>query len=233
MHLLVRSITFDHMYSPKTLIDCYSTYITKITSRIGVPNIMDKNLLHASLLIFIILGLKLWFQSRKQHKNLPPSPPGLPILGHLHLIKKPVHRCLQNISQKYGPVVSLQLGCCLVVTVSSPKIVEECFTKNDIILANRPETVISQYVAYNHTTMLTSSYGEHWRNLRRIGSLEIFSSKRLNILAESRKEEVRSLIKKLYVASELEFTKMDLHSMFLELTYNIVMRMVSGTTNNF
>ncbi|MBA0847484.1 hypothetical protein Goshw_018715, partial [Gossypium schwendimanii] len=41
----------------------------------------------------------------------------------------------------HGPVFSLRLGSQLFVVVSYSVLAEECFTKNDIILANRPKLI--------------------------------------------------------------------------------------------
>lgn len=69
-------------------------------------------------------------------RNLPPSPfPTLPILGHLYLFKKPLHRTLSDISARFGPVLLLHFGSRPVLLVSSPSAVEECFTKNDVVFA--------------------------------------------------------------------------------------------------
>ncbi|XWS33552.1 hypothetical protein CRYUN_Cryun22dG0092900 [Craigia yunnanensis] len=152
---------------------------------------MEQILIYSLLSVFfLLLASKL---ARSRRKNLPPSPFALPILGHLHLLKEPLHRTLLNLSQKYGPIFSLRLGSRLLVVVSSPSAVQECFTKNDIVLANRPRFVMGKYVGYNHTTLGLASYGDHWRNLRRLSTIEIFSSIRLNMSLDSRRDEVNRL----------------------------------------
>ncbi|XP_059427909.1 cytochrome P450 81Q32-like [Corylus avellana] len=161
-------------------------------------------------------------------KHLPPSPPSLPILGHLHLLKKPLHRTFHSLSQKYGQIFSLQFGSRLVIIVSSPSAVEECFTKNDVVLANRPPSLVAKIVGYNMTTMVGAPYGDLWRNLRRIGALEIFSATRLNMFLGIRRDEIKRLLRKLGRNSSKDFTKVELKSMFSELTFNIIMRMVAG-----
>jgi isoflavone 2'-hydroxylase len=105
-------------------------------------------LLYSSLSLLILLfAFKLFLQTITRRKlHLPPSPPSLPILGHLHLIKKPIHRTFHRLSQKYGQVFSVKFGSRLVVIVSSPSAVEECFTKNDIVLANRPRNLVGKHL---------------------------------------------------------------------------------------
>ncbi|XP_034692458.1 cytochrome P450 81Q32-like [Vitis riparia] len=126
-------------------------------------------------------------QRRRTHPCLPPTPPAIPILGHLHLLlKQPIHRHLQTPSQKYGPIFSVRFGSRLLVFISSPSTVEECFTKNDIIFANRPCFLFGKYIDYNYTTIASAPYGEHWRNLRRLSTLEIFSTNCLNMFLGNR-----------------------------------------------
>uniref|UniRef100_A0A2N9FSA9 Cytochrome P450 n=1 Tax=Fagus sylvatica TaxID=28930 RepID=A0A2N9FSA9_FAGSY len=190
---------------------------------------MEDMLIYSSFsLLLLFVAFKLFFQSTTQHKHLPPSPPSLPIIGHLHLIKKPLHRTFHHLSQKYGHIFSLKFGSQLVVIVSSPSAVEECFTKNDVVLANRPPFLLGKHLGYNNTTLLQSSYGDHWRNLRRISALEIFSTSRLNEFSSIRSNEVKHLLRRLSRNSCHGFAKVELQSMLLEMTFNNIMRMVAG-----
>ncbi|KAI3830406.1 hypothetical protein MKX03_033518, partial [Papaver bracteatum] len=52
--------------------------------------------------------------------------------------------------------------------------------------------------------MAWASYGHDWRTLRRISTLEIFSSKRLHMLSDIRADEVKSMIRRLTKPSEGE-----------------------------
>lgn len=161
---------------------------------------MDYSLLIPIILITILIT-KLLLRLYRSNKNLPPSPRVcFPIIGHLHLLKQPLlHRTLLRLSHSLGPVFSLRLGSRLAVIVSSPAAAEECFlTKNDIVLANRPRFTMGKYVAYDYTSMVTAPYGDHWRNLRRITALEVFSTHRLNGSAEILQDEVKRLLQKLY-----------------------------------
>lgn len=102
-----------------------------------------------------------------------------------------------HLSRKYGPIFTLRFGSQLVAVVSSASTVEECFTKNDVVFANRFPSFKTKYLGYNHTFILASSYGDHWRNLRRISTLDIFSTHRLNSFLGIRKDETTRLLRKL------------------------------------
>uniref|UniRef100_A0A1W7HBU9 (+)-piperitol/(+)-sesamin synthase n=1 Tax=Scoparia dulcis TaxID=107240 RepID=A0A1W7HBU9_SCODU len=189
---------------------------------------METSLQYAILSLFLLV-LAFKFLFRKNTQNLPPSPfPSLPLLGHLYLLKPPLHRTYHHLSQKLGPIFSLQFGTRSLVIISSPTLAEECFTKNDIILANRPRFIIGKYIGYNYTSLIGSAYGEHWRNLRRLTSIEVFSSTRLNRFTSTRQDEVKFLLKKLYNISHQEFVTVELRQMLTEVTFNNIMRMVAG-----
>ncbi|RYQ80753.1 hypothetical protein Ahy_Scaffold1g106952 isoform C [Arachis hypogaea] len=164
----------------------------------------------------------------KRFKNLPPSPPSLPLIGNLHLLKPPVFRTFYALSQKYGPIFSFRFGSQLSVVVSSASLAEECFTKNDIVLANRFRSAKTKHLTYNNTVVITSPYGDHWRNLRRICSLEILSTQRLNSFTGIRRDETARLVRSLSEGLCEGFTRVEVRSKLTELTFNTIMRMVSG-----
>ncbi|XP_050218836.1 cytochrome P450 81Q32-like isoform X1 [Mercurialis annua] len=178
--------------------------------------------------LFFLLAAKFMFHKLKIPKNLPPSPPARPIVGHFHLLKQPVHQTLHELAKKYGEILFLRYGNRKVLVISSPSAVEECFTKNDVIFANRPRSLAGKHLNYNCTTMGSCNYGDHWRNLRRLTTIELFSTSRTASFSGIRTEEVRSLLKQLFLNSKGESSKVSLTSKFLELTFNNMMRMIAG-----
>ncbi|KAM7251797.1 hypothetical protein ACFE04_023680 [Oxalis oulophora] len=80
--------------------------------------------------IFLVYLLKQY--TRRDHVDLPPSPPKLPIIGNLHQIGKQLHRKLHALSDKYGPMMTLHLGSTTIIVVSSAEIVEEIIKRQDI-----------------------------------------------------------------------------------------------------
>ncbi|XP_009112368.2 cytochrome P450 81Q32-like [Brassica rapa] len=215
------------------LLQYYYIYIYS-SSSIGGTIITEKlanmfNLVSVALVLLLIAAASYLFRSKK---NLPPTPVGFPVIGHLHLLKEPVHRCLRDLSQNLGPVFSLKLGSCRAVVVTSASAAEEFLThQNDIVFANRPISTLGVYVGYNNTVVTAAPYGEHWRNLRRICTLEIFSAARLKESFEIRRDEVRALLRTIHTETTLggdSFVRLELRPLLSGLTFNIVMRMVAG-----
>ncbi|KAL8096217.1 hypothetical protein AgCh_037247 [Apium graveolens] len=135
---------------------------------------------------------------------------------------------LEDLSCKYGPIFRLKFGYRVILVVSSPSAVEECFTKQDISFANRPRLLVGKHLNYNYTTIAAASYGQHWRNLRRLSAVEIFSTNRLNVFLGVRREETGSLIKNLCQESWGDFVKVEMQTRLSELSFNIIMRMICG-----
>ncbi|CAN7116332.1 unnamed protein product [Brassica rapa subsp. narinosa] len=200
-------------------------------ARKKLEHLMEYLLLILSFLIFFIFSLKHLVGRWKCKFNLPPTPAwSLPVIGHLHLLKPPLHQILHSLSQSLGgaPIFRLRLGNRVAFVVSSLSLAEECFTKNDIALADRPKFTFGRLVEYNCTTMATTSYGDHWRNLRRIGAIEIFSSHRLDSFLSIRKDEIRHLILCLSKNSLHVFAKVELRSLFGNFNINNILRMIAG-----
>ncbi|WOG90747.1 hypothetical protein DCAR_0309991 [Daucus carota subsp. sativus] len=168
-------------------------------------------------------------------QNLPPTPfLNLPFLGHLYLLKKPLHRKLSEISAKHGPLLLLNFGSRRVLLVSSPSAAEECLTKNDVVFANRPHLLAGKHLGYNYTSLTWASYGDHWRNLRRMASVEVFAAQRLQSSQFIRVEETRILLDRLFRASRNSDSRgskeqsVDMKSTLFEMMLNVLMRMIAG-----
>lgn len=162
--------------------------------------------------------------------NFPPTPfPVIPLIGHLYLLKKPLQKTLSNLSDLYGPVFFLWLGSRPVLVVSSVSAAEECFTKNDINFANRPHFLYAKYLGYNYSGIVWAPYGDHWRNLRRVASIELLSSYRLQKLSQIRVEEVQTLMNKLFLSgSENKYQTLHMKPVLSKLMFNVMTRMIAG-----
>lgn len=189
---------------------------------------MEKLYSHLALVFSVFLLIKLVFV-RFSRRNLPPSPLALPVIGHLHLIKKkPLPQALETLSSKYGPVLHLQFGSKSVLVVSSPSAIEECFTKNDIVFANRPRSSVGDHFTYNYTAITWAPYGHLWRSLRRFSVVEVFSSSGLRRSSSILENEISRLLRLVLKQSRSGNQEVELRILFNILTTNITMMIVAG-----
>ncbi|XP_021724291.1 cytochrome P450 81D11-like [Chenopodium quinoa] len=188
---------------------------------------MEKMYLFPSLFVIIVFLYKIIWPS-KANMNLPPSPPSIPIWGHLHLLKPPFHKTLLTLSERYGPIFSLRLGFQPLLVISSPSAVEECLNKNDIVFADRPNFIVGKILGYNFSILIWSPYGDHWRNLRRVGATTMFSFRKVNEASPSRKIEIHNMILEILTKSEGGTKKVNLNKIFDMVAHSFVMRVING-----
>ncbi|CAN1324000.1 Cytochrome P450 81Q32 [Linum perenne] len=195
-----------------------------------MEGILSFYLLPSVLAAFLISMFLTSSKRNRRRVNRPPSPPSLPLIGHLHLLKEPLHRTLQHLSNHYGPIYSISMGVRNALVVSSPSIAEECFTKNDAVFANRPDFFLGKILHYNYPTIASAPSGPLWRSLRRLLTSEFLSTAAVNSSHHIRQDEVKLLLQDLFEVSEpgSDFSKVDIRSRISGLTMNIIMRMVSG-----
>ncbi|KAJ0024375.1 hypothetical protein Pint_08699 [Pistacia integerrima] len=188
---------------------------------------MEKLYSYLALVFSVFFLIKLVFV-RFSRRNLPPSPLALPVIGHLHLIKKTLHQTLEILSLQYGPILHLRFGSKSILVVSSPSAVEECFTKNDIIFANRPRSSAGDHFTYNYTAFSWAPYGHLWRSLRRFSVVEVFSSNSLQKSSTILENEIARLLRQVLKQSRSDNHKVELRILFHILTVNLTMMIVTG-----
>ncbi|KAG8375475.1 hypothetical protein BUALT_Bualt10G0103700 [Buddleja alternifolia] len=154
-----------------------------------------------SLLLFISLIfslIKLWKKSKnpKTNKNLPPSPPALPLIGHLHHLLGGAlpHVSIRKLSQKYGPIMYLQLGEVPAVIISSPQLAKHALKLHDPSCADRPQSIVSEIMYYHSTDIAFSPYGAYWKQMREICIFEMLSPKNVRSFGSIRIDEASRLI---------------------------------------
>ncbi|KAJ3685548.1 hypothetical protein LUZ61_014712 [Rhynchospora tenuis] len=183
------------------------------------------------LLSSVLLKLFYLTPKPKHTAKLPPSPPSLPIIGHLHLLKKPLHLSISLLAAQYGPILYLRLGYRPTVVISSSQLVEECFTTNDVALANRPNFPSVKELTNNYSNLIFSNYGPLWRHLRKTVTVQILSNHRLLLSTSARNDEARYLVHRLFVGSaddKSAFNKVNVKAIAFEFVLNVVMGMIAG-----
>ncbi|KAL2658496.1 hypothetical protein GLYMA_03G030600v4 [Glycine max] len=185
---------------------------------------------HLILYITLPMLLLFFYQYRRAFKNstLPPGPRGLPIIGNLHqLNSSSLYLQLWQLSKKYGPLFSLQLGLRPAIVVSSHKLAREALKDNDLEFSGRPKLLGQQKLSYNGLEMIFSPYGEFWRQIRKICVVHVLSSRRVSRFSSIRNFEVKQMIKRISLhASSSKVT--NLNEVLMSLTSTIICRIAFG-----
>ncbi|CAL9056675.1 unnamed protein product, partial [Musa banksii] len=161
--------------------------------------------------------------------TLPPGPSKLPIIGSLHhLLGGLPHRSLTALSKKFGPVILLKLGEVPTLVVSSTEAAAEIMKTHDVSFASRPTNLNLQSATYGDRGVGFTSYGFHWRELRKMSIVELLSAKRVQSFRFIREEEVLNLVRSIVLLSNAGST-VNLSKKLVLLANDIGSRSVIGS----
>ncbi|KAH7387815.1 hypothetical protein KP509_16G042500 [Ceratopteris richardii] len=172
------------------------------------------------LLLCILCPIVLLRMSRLR---LPPGPPAIPVVGHLHLISKNPHHSFCELSKRYGPLIFLRFGSVPVLVASSPDTARQILQKHDQIFSWRPRIAVSSYL-FGGKDILFSQPGAYHKLLRQLAFSHLFGNKRLQSFRPIISSEIRQLLCNVSHASNNVFVREKLY----ESTFSIISAMVMG-----
>ncbi|CAO2840531.1 unnamed protein product [Amaranthus hypochondriacus] len=171
------------------------------------------------LIIFLFYLYKCLISKSSPKKNLPPSPPRLPIIGNIHQLGTYTHRSLQSLSNKYGELMMIYLGRRPVLIVSSAKAACEIMKTHDLKFSNRPTPKTINKLMYNSKDVAVAQYGEYWRQMKSICVLQLLSNTRVRSFRRVREQEMILLMGKIEKSCS---SVLDLSEMFMNLTKDVI-----------
>nr|TKS07549.1 hypothetical protein D5086_0000113140 [Populus alba] len=192
-------------------------------------------ILEALILVFLYGFWKILARNSESKKpNRAPEPSGAwPILGHLPSLvgKDPACKTLGAIADKYGPIYSLKFGIHRTLVVSSWETVKDCLNTNDRVLATRAGIAAGKHMFYDNAAFALAPYGQYWRDVRKLATLQLLSNQRLEMLKHVRVSEVDTFIKGLhnfYAGNVGSPAKVNISKLLESLTFNINLRTIVG-----
>ncbi|KAB1212347.1 hypothetical protein CJ030_MR5G025115 [Morella rubra] len=181
------------------------------------------------LCLLSTLLLKYVFGKRNKsgtHLILPPIPPALPLIGHLHLLGPHFHISLQSLSAKYGPLFRLHLGASRWIVVSSPAMATEIFKIQDLAFADHAKLGSSaEETPYKKYGLFSTPYGDYFRFVRKVLMTELLSPRQIERSRAVREEELIRFLHSLVECAEKK-ELVDVGAELMKLTSNALSRLV-------
>ncbi|XP_027174201.1 cytochrome P450 93A3-like [Coffea eugenioides] len=193
------------------------------------------NALFYGLLFFIWFAATTFFRYvLKKRKNgskpvrHPPSPPSLPIIGHLHLLGSIASKSFQTLANQYGPLIRLRIVSSTVVVVSNAAVAKEFLKNNEMNFVSRPQFGAADFNIYAGSEFVNAEYGPYWRFMKKLCMTELLSVPQVNRFVDIRRQEMMKLLEILVSFSE-EGKACNLGVELMTMTNNVVSRMAMST----
>ncbi|CAM8895845.1 unnamed protein product [Rhodiola kirilowii] len=178
--------------------------------------------------------LKSGSNSDRRHRP-PPSPPALPIIGHIHHLLSAMAKSLQTLSNRYGPIMEIKVGAAICYVASDSSVAKQIFKTQELNFSSRPEFGSAEYFKYRGSRFVMAQYGDYWRFMKKLCMTKLLSVPQLQTFIHVREDEVDKLLHSLIEKSK-SGEPADLSSELTSLTNNVICQMVmgkrcSGTSN--
>ncbi|KAL9292048.1 putative cytochrome P450 [Arabidopsis thaliana] len=183
------------------------------------------------LSLFSLLCYSLFFRKPKEprlHYDLPPSPPTLPIIGHLHLLLSVlVHRSLQTLSTKYGSILYLRVFSFPVALVSSASIAYEIFREHDVNISSRGFPPTDDSLFAGSFSFTSAPYGDYWKFMKKLLVTNLLGPQALERSRGFRADELDLFYENL-LDKAMKKESVDICVEALKLSNNSICKMIMG-----
>ncbi|KAG1369654.1 cytochrome P450 77A2 [Cocos nucifera] len=183
-----------------------------LTSSSASPSPSHLKLLFTALAFVLSLLALLVFNKNKNRKkkkaalNLPPGPPGWPIVGNLFQValsgKLFIHLA-RDLFKEYGPIFTLRMGARTLIVIGTAELAHEALIEKGQLFASRPAENPTRIIfSCDKFTVNSAVYGPEWRSLRRNMVSGMLSAARLREFRPVRSTAMDRFIDRLRAEAE-------------------------------
>ncbi|KAL0712247.1 hypothetical protein Bca4012_019225 [Brassica carinata] len=183
-----------------------------------------------SILVLIKWFLALLLGGDGGGKQLPPCPPGIPMMGNLvgMLMNRPTSKWIVRVmNDMKTDIACFRFGRVHVIAITSDEIAREVVKEKDSVFADRPDSYSAEYISCGYKGVVFDEYGERQMKMKKVMTSELMSTKALDLLRDVRNMESDNLLAhvlNLYKKGGL----VNVRDIVCTHTHNVKMRLLFG-----
>lgn len=135
-------------------------------------------LLASAIFCLVFWVVRTWRPRVPQGLKSPPEPWGWPLLGHMLMLGKNPHVVLSQLSQRYGDVLQIRIGCTPVLVLSGLDTVRQALVRQGDDFKGRPDFYSFTLITNGQSMTFNPDSGPVWAARRRLAqnALKSFST---------------------------------------------------------
>ncbi|KFK37032.1 hypothetical protein AALP_AA4G203300 [Arabis alpina] len=196
-----------------------------------ITNPSNFTLVLFSITLVLALAIRS-LRSKKPKGQLPPGPPGWPIIGNLFqmIMNRPAHLWIPRVMKDMKTEIAcFNFAGVHVIAVSSSEIAREVLREKDEALADRTESYSSELISHGYNNISFSSYTEKWKQTKKVMINKLMSPATLNKTLGDRTIEADNTVRYVFnLCKSGSMKPIDVRDLALTYSHAVMMRMMFG-----